>query len=110
MVTVKSFCIKDDKVRCLFQSDLKEIFTLIFPLFLLQEITKQSIGKTKQNIGKKSLFLQSLMTEHVTVQYDPNDMVVKLLTNVEEQTWNSLPSFDFIVFHNFTFTSVTLVL
>ena len=110
MVTVKSFCIKDDKVRCLFQSDLKEIFTLIFPLFLLQEITKQSIGKTKQSIGKKSLFLQSLMTEHVTVQYDPNDMVVKLLTNVEEQTWNSLPSFDFIVFHNFTFTSVTLVL
>ena len=44
----------------------------MIPLFLLQEITKQSIDKN-------SLFFQSLMTQHVTVQYDPNDMVVKLI-------------------------------
>ena len=44
----------------------------MIPLFLLQEITKHSIDKN-------SLFLQSLMTQHVTVQYDPNDMVVKLI-------------------------------
>ena len=75
--TVKSFCIKDDKVRCVFQSDVKERFTLMIPLFLLEEITKQSIDK-------KSLCLQSLMTQHVTDQYDQNDMVVKLLTNIEE--------------------------
>ena len=75
--TVKSFCIKDDKVRCVFQIDVKERFTLMVSLFLLQEITKQSIHK-------KSLFLQSLMTQHVTVQYDPNDMVVKLSTSIEE--------------------------
>ena len=74
---VKSFCIKDGKVRCVFQSDVKENFTLMIPLFLLQGITKQSIDK-------KSLFLQSLKTQHVTVQYDPNDMVVKLLTDIEE--------------------------
>ena len=49
----------------------------MIPLFLLQEITKQ-------NINKKSLFLQSLMTQHMTVQYDPNDMAVKVLTNIEE--------------------------
>ena len=49
----------------------------MIPLFLLQEITKQSIDK-------KSLFLQSLKTQHVTVQYDPNDMLVKLLTDIEE--------------------------
>ena len=49
----------------------------MIPLFLLQEITTQSIDK-------KSLFLQSLMAQHVTVQYDPNDMVVKLLTKIEE--------------------------
>ena len=49
----------------------------MIPLLLLQEITKQSIDK-------KSLFLQSLMTQHVTVQYDPNDTVKKLLTNIEE--------------------------
>ena len=77
--TVKSFCIKDDKVRCVFQSDVKERFTLIIPLFLLQE--------------KKSVFLQSLMTQYLTVQYDPNDMVVKLLTNIEEQTWNCTCTF-----------------
>ena len=47
------------------------------PLFSLQEIRKQSIDK-------KSLFLQSVMTQHVTVQYYPNNMVVKLLTNIEE--------------------------
>ena len=75
--TVKSFCIKDGKVRCVFQSDIKERFTLMVPLFLLQEITKQSIGK-------KILFLQSLMTQHVTVQYDPNDMVIKFLANIEQ--------------------------
>ena len=74
--TVKSFCI-NDKVRCVFQSYVKKRFTLMIPLFLLQEITKQSIDK-------KSLFLQSLMTQHVTVQYNPNDKVVKLLTNIEE--------------------------
>ena len=49
----------------------------MIPLFLLQEITKQSIDK-------KSILLQSLMTQHVSVQYIPNDMVVKLLTNTEE--------------------------
>ena len=49
----------------------------MIPLFFLQEITKQSIDK-------KNLFLESLITQHVTVQYDPNDMVVKLLTNIEE--------------------------
>ena len=32
----------------------------------------------------------------------------KLLTNIEEKTWNSLPSIHFIVLYNFT--SVTLVL
>ena len=69
--TVKSFCIKDDKVRCLFQFDVKKRFTLMIPIFLLPEITKQSIDK-------KNLFLESLMTKHVTVQYDPNDMIVKL--------------------------------
>ena len=74
--TVKSFCI-NDKVRCVFQSYVQKRFTLMIPLFLLQEITKQSIDK-------KSLFLQSLMTQHVTVQYNPNDKVVKLLTNIEE--------------------------
>ena len=46
----------------------------------------------------------------MTVQYNPNDMVVKLLTNTEEQTWNSLPSIDFIVFYNFTFMSLASVL
>ena len=75
--TVKSFCIKDNKLRCVFQSYVKERFTLMIPLFLLQEITTQSIDK-------KSPFLQSLMTQLVTVQYDPNDMVVKLLTKIEE--------------------------
>ena len=74
--TVKSFCIKDDQVSSVFESDVKERFTLMIPLFLLQEITKQSIDK-------KSIFLQSLMTQHVSVQYIPNDMVVKLLTNTE---------------------------
>ena len=74
---VKSFCIKDYKARCVFQNDVKERFRLMIPLFLLQE-------NTKQRIDKKNLFLQSLMTQHVTVQYDPNDMVVKLLTNIEE--------------------------
>ena len=77
IVTVKSFCIKDDKVRCCFQSEVKEISAIMIPLFLLQETTKQSIDK-------KSLFLKSLMTQHVTVQYDPNDMVAKLLANIEE--------------------------
>ena len=38
--TVKSFCIKDEKVRCVFQSDVKERFTLMIPLFLLRKITK----------------------------------------------------------------------
>ena len=47
------------------------------------------------------------MIQYLTVQYDPNDMVVKLLTNIEEQTWNSVPSIDFIVFYNVAFTSVT---
>ena len=73
--TVTSFCIKGDKVRYVFQSDVKERSTLIIPLFLLQEITKQGIDK-------KSLFFQSLMTQHVTVQFYPNDMVVKLLANI----------------------------
>ena len=81
---------------------VKERFTLIIPLFLFQEVTKQSINQ-------KSLFLQFLMTQHVTVQYDSNDMVIKLLSNIEEQTWNSL-HIDFIVFYNFTFMSITLVL
>ena len=49
----------------------------MIPLFLLQEITKQSVNK-------KCIFLQSLMTQHVTVQYDPNDLVTKLLANIEE--------------------------
>ena len=75
--TVKSFCIKDDKVRRVFQSDVKEQFTLMIPLLLLQEIEKQSIHN-------KSLFLHSLMTQPVIAQHDPNDMVVKLFTNIEE--------------------------
>ena len=62
----------------------------MIPLFLPQKTTEQSIDK-------KSLFFQSLMTEHVTVQHDSNDLVVKL-TNIEEQTRNSLASIDFIVF------------
>ena len=49
----------------------------MIPLFLLQEIAKQSIDK-------KSLFLHSLMTQHVTVKYDPNHMILKLLTNIAE--------------------------
>ena len=53
---IKSFYIKDDKVRYVFQSDVKERFTLMIPLFSLQKITKPSIDK-------KSLFLQSLMTQ-----------------------------------------------
>ena len=53
---VKSFYIKDDKVRYVFQSDVKERFTLMIPLFSLQKITKPSIDQ-------KSLFLQSLMTQ-----------------------------------------------
>ena len=46
----------------------------MIPLFLHQEIFKQSIDK-------KTLFLQSRKTQHVTVQYDPYDMAVKLSTN-----------------------------
>ena len=46
----------------------------MIPLFLHQEILKQSIDK-------KTLFLQSRKTQHVTVQYDPYDMAVKLSTN-----------------------------
>ena len=88
--TVKLFCIKDDKVRCAFQSYVKERFTPMIPLFLPQEITEQSIDK-------KSLFFQFLLTKHVTVQHDSNDLVVKL-TKIEEQTPNSLASIDFIVF------------
>ena len=60
--TGKSFCIKDDKVRCVFQIDVKERFTLMISLFLFQEITKQSIHK-------KSLFLQSLMTQQIIDKY-----------------------------------------
>ena len=62
----------------------------MIPLFLPQEITEQSIDK-------KSLFFQFLLTKHVTVQHDSNDLVVKL-TKIEEQTPNSLASIDFIVF------------
>ena len=75
--TVRSFFINDNKVRCVFQSDVTERFTIMIPLFLLQEITKQSVDK-------KCIFLQSLMAQHVTVQYDPNDLVAKLLANIEE--------------------------
>ena len=53
---VKSFYIKDDKVRYVFQSDVRERFTLMIPSFSLQKITKPSIDQ-------KSLFLQSLMTQ-----------------------------------------------
>ena len=42
---VKSFYIKDDKVRYVFQSDVKERFTLMIPLFSLQKITKPSIDQ-----------------------------------------------------------------
>ena len=63
---VKSFYIKDDKVRYVFQSDVKERFTLMIPLFSLQKNYK-----TKYR-PKKSIF---------AVPYDTNDMVIKLLTN-----------------------------
>ena len=49
----------------------------MIPLFLLQAIAKQSIDK-------KSLFLHSLMAQHVTVKNDPNHMVLKLLKNIAE--------------------------
>ena len=75
--TVKSLCVKDDKVSCVFQSDVKERLALMVPIDMLKEITEQ-------NIDNKNQFMQSLMTKTLTAQYDPNDMVVRLLTNTEE--------------------------
>ena len=75
--TVKSFCVKDDKVRCVFQSDAKERLSLMVPIDMLKQVTKQ-------NIDNKNQFLQSHVTKHLTAQYNANDMVVRLLTNMEE--------------------------
>ena len=79
IVTVKSFCIKDNKVRCCFQSKVKEISALMIPLFLLQETCAPLFLLQEISALMIPLFLESLMTQHVTVQYDPNDMVAKLL-------------------------------
>ena len=36
---------EDGKARCAFQIDVQERFTLMIPLFLLQEIIKQSLTR-----------------------------------------------------------------
>lgn len=78
-MTIKMYCRKDDKVKCVVIDQNIESKKKCIDIIRLNE------SITKRSIQIKCVFLNPLMTKALTAEYNPNDMIVVVIAESGEQ-------------------------